>query len=227
VGRFKVSGVVDLGMYDYDVRYVLTSAEAVQQVGGLGNRFSGIRIRINDIEKTKEVSLRLATEMVKRGYIVRDWTESRSNLFKAVDYEKIIIFIIILFITVVACFNIASSLFITVLRRFGDIGILKAMGMSERKIVRLFSFQGLILGALGTFLGVLLGLFLCWLVLHTKLIDVPTEIYHIDHLPIQVQFFDLFSIVFVAMILCWISTLWPAWRGAKQLVVEGLKYDER
>ncbi|MCC6276564.1 MAG: ABC transporter permease [Oligoflexia bacterium] len=226
VARFKVAGVVDLGMHDFDKRYVLTSATSAQNLGGLGKRYSGVRIRISEAGLAQDVSFRLSSEL-GMGYVVRDWVDSKRNLFEALQIEKVIIFIVVLFITVVACFNIASSLLVTVLRRFGDIGIFKALGMPQWRIMRLFSYQGLALGAVGAFGGVAIGLLVCWLIVSTNIIYVPSEIYNIDHLPVEIRIKDVSWIVAVAMALCWISTLWPAKRGASQAVVEGLKYDER
>ena len=223
---FKVAGIVDLGMYEYDTRFMLTSAKAAQDLEGLGNVYTGLRIRLSDnsAEAARDASFKLSTEL-GLNYISRDWLEVNHNLFEAIKLEKIVIFVILLFMTVAACFNISSTLFVSVLRRYGDISVLKTLGATRGRLLRFFSLQGLVIGGLGSFLGLVVGALLCLFVAKTNFIYVPAEIYHVRHLPIEMRFSDLVMIMAASMLLCFLSTLAPAFRGARLNPVEGLKYD--
>lgn len=222
--KFKVVGIVDLGMYQYDSRFILTSVKAARDLGGLGNVYTGLRLKLSDYELAQKGSFALATELGPT-YISRDWYELNQNLFSAIELERIVIFIVFLFMTVAACFNVSSTLFISVLRRFGDLSILKTLGASRKKLQRLFSIQGIFLGVLGAVIGLVLGISMCFIIAHTNLLFVPAEIYHVRRLPIDIRFFDLFLIVSISLALCFLSTVAPARRAARLDPIEGLRYD--
>jgi len=221
---FKVAAIIDLGMYEYDTRFMLTSAKAAQDLAGLGNIYTGVRIKLTQDKLAREASFKLSTEL-GLNYVSRDWLEVNHNLFEAIKLERVVIFVILLFMTVAACFNISSTLFVSVLRRYGDISVFKTLGASRGRLVRFFSLQGLVIGALGSFGGLILGGLLCLFVAKTNFIYVPAEIYHVRHLPVEMRIADLALIMVVSMLLCFLSTLAPAFRGAALNPVEGLKYD--
>jgi lipoprotein-releasing system permease protein len=222
--KFLVKGIIDLGMYEYDTRFLLTSSKAAQELGGIGTSFTGVRIKLTKADLARSASFAISSELGP-GYVTRDWLESNHNLFEAIRLEKVVIFIVLLFMTVAACFNISSTLFISVLRRYGDISILRTLGARRMRLVRFFSLQGLVIGAFGSAFGLILGMSLCLIVKYTDFIYVPAEIYHLRHLPIEFRPLDLLSIAVVCFILCFISTLAPAFKGARLNPVEGLRYD--
>jgi lipoprotein-releasing system permease protein len=222
--KFKVSGILDMGMYQYDTRFILTSAKAAQDLGGLGPVYTGVRIKLINSDLAHDAAFVLSTEMGP-GYLTRDWEESNHNLFAAIRLERWVIFIVMLFMTVAACFNISSTLFISVLRRYGDISVFKTMGATRSRLVRFFSLQGLVLGALGSFFGLVLGLGLCLFIAKTNLIYVPADVYHLNRLPVEIRWLDIGVILVSSFLLCFLSTLAPAIKGARLHPVEGLKYD--
>lgn len=222
--KFIVAGIIDLGMYEYDSRFLLTSTRAAQELAGIGNVFTGVRIKLKDDREVRDASFKLTTEL-GLNYLVRDWLEINHNLFEAIKLEKVVIFIVLLFMTIAACFNISSTLFVSVLRRYGDISILKTLGATKKRLVRFFSFQGLLVGIMGSFLGLGLGSLVCLLVAKTNFIYIPAEIYHVHHLPVEMRTTDLMMIMAASFILCFLSTLAPALKGARLNPVEGLKYD--
>jgi len=222
--KFNVVGVIDLGMYEYDSRFLLTSAKAAQDLGGIGNNYTGVRIKLTDDKLARDASFTLSTEL-GLNYLSRDWLEINHNLFEAIKLEKGVIFIVLLFMTVAACFNISSTLFINVLRRYGDISVFKTLGATEGRLLRFFSLQGLIIGVLGSFFGLILGAGVCFLIAKTHFVYVPPEIYHIHQLPVEMRMGDLAVIMVASLLLCFFSTLAPAFRGARLNPVEGLKYD--
>jgi lipoprotein-releasing system permease protein len=193
-------------------------------LAGLGDIYTGVRILLTDDKYAREASFKFSTEL-GMNYLSRDWLESNHNLFEAIKLEKVVIFVILMFMTIAACFNISSTLFVSVLRRYGDISILKTLGATRSRLIRFFSLQGLVIGAIGSFGGLILGGILCLVVAKSNFIYVPAEIYHVRHLPVEMRMTDLVMIMVVSMILCFLSTLAPAFRGARLNPVEGLKYD--
>ena len=223
VKKFKVVGLIDLGMYQYDTRFLITSAKAAQDLGGIGPYYLGVRIKLTDPNLAADASFKLSTELSQ--FVSRDWMESNYNLFSAIKLEKVVIFIVVLFITIAACFNIASTLFISVLRRFGDISILKTLGATQFRLMKFFTLQGLAIGFVGTTLGIFLGLVISFIIAKTNIIYVPPEVYHLSRLPIEIRFVDLGLVILASMLLCFVATLAPARRGAKLNPIEGLRYD--
>lgn len=226
VTTFKLAGVLDLGRYDFDQRYVVTDLKTAQSFGDVGTRISGYRMRIQDGEKAEAIKARLE-EKLGYPYVFRTWYDSNRNIFMAADYEKVVIFCIVMLMVVAASFNIASSLFVSVLKRFHDISILKAMGASRSFVYWLFATQGLFIGLVGALLGITLGYAICelfMLVQHYYPL-FPAEIYRIDHVDVEVRGSDLILILIASMLICFLASLVPAKRGADLLPVEGLRYE--
>ncbi len=222
--KFLVVGVVDLGMYEFDSRFIITSARAAQKLADKGPFYTGLRLKLSDSHLAPQVSLALSAEM-GFGYLIRDWMEAHNNLFEAIKLEKIVIFLVLLFMTVAACFNVSSTLLISVLRRTHDIALLKALGAKNSSILRFFSLQGLLLGVMGNVLGVILGLTICFIITKTNIIFLPPEIYHLSRLPVEIRFKEMGMIIVASLFLCLISTWGPARRAAKLLPVDGLRYE--
>ena len=223
---FIVAGVLDLGKADYDERYVVTDLQAAQEFAGMGENFSGIRIKLENSDSAREVSGRLQSQLGPQ-YWTKSWPEVENNLFRAVTFERIAIFIIILTIVVVASFNIASNLFVNVLKRTADISILRALGFTRKDVQTVFVLNGLMIGAIGAFSGLLLGLVFCWAFVEVQkyFVILPAETYRIDHIGVELRALDVLAIVGVSMLICLLATLWPARKGAALNPVEGLRYE--
>ncbi len=224
MGKFLVSGIVDLGKHQYNERYLITDLKIAQEFAMLGDRYLGLMVKIKESEKARAYGLRLAAELGAR-YWVQDWEDD--NLFEAIKIEKPILFVVLLIIVIVAALNISSTLFINVVQRYSDIGILKAMGASPRWICKVFYAQGGLIGLIGNILGFLLGLVFCGIfaLLQKSLGVIDGSVYNVDGISIQIRIFDTFCIFFFTMMICFLSTLAPAWRGAKLSPVEGLRYE--
>ena len=224
IGAFKVAGIVDLGKYEYNQRMILTSIGVTQALAEIGDRYSGVILRFKDIDKAREISAAISREL-GLGYSVKDWHDVNENLFQAVGIEKIVIFFVILIIVIAAAFNVASTLYINVVTRFSEIGLLKAFGVSARGIVQIFCWQGLLMGALGLGGGMILGLGLCflfgWVESHYGLL--PGSIYKVDRIDLSLRFTDASAIAVATILICFLATLAPALRGASLSPVEGLK----
>lgn len=226
VGVFRVQAVLDLGKYEFDERLIMAALPAVQRVADVGNRFSGLLVRLNDFEKARSSSERLSLALGS-GFRVRDWRELNENIFEAVRIERIVIFFVILIIILAAAFNVSSSLYISVVQRYPEIGILKAMGMRPRDLIRVFSAQGLLLGLAGCAGGLLLGGLLCVLFTYGQRAFglLPGSVYKLDHIDLVLRFWDLVAIIVATLLLCGLATLAPARQGARLTAVEGLRYE--
>ena len=226
ISRFFVSGVLDMGRFDFDERYILTDLKTAQKFAQIGNRVTGYRFRL----KNADDALTLGPELERRfqpRYTVTTWYDVNQNLFRAIELEKPVIFFVLLVIVVAAAFNISSTMFVSVIRRFRDISVLKAMGATHGTIMAIFSVQGLLIGVLGSFLGVLFGLAACgvFMLVQNTWGILPGEVYKIDKVYLELRFSDLAAILFAAWAISLIATLGPARKGAKLPPVEGLRYE--
>jgi lipoprotein-releasing system permease protein len=226
VETYRVGGMLDLGKAEYDERSIFTDLKSAQAFAGVGDGFTGIRIRVSKPDQAAAVSSRIARELGTQ-YWTMDWVEVNRNLFEAIKIERVAIFFVVLIMVVAASFNISSNLFVSVLQKYGDISILRAMGFSGRDITKVFIVQGLFFGVLGSLVGLVLGLLLClgFVVVQRYVVLLPTEIYRISHVGVEIRLSDLASVIGAAIVICLLSTLIPARRGAKLDPVEGLRYE--
>lgn len=224
--KMRLNGVLELGRHDYNERYILTNLETVQDFAELGNKVMGFRVRIKDHKLAETIRDNINREKSMEVYVA-DYHRVNANLFKAVEIEKVVIFFVLLIIVIAAGFNISISLFVSVVRRYRDIAILKTMGASRRFVLLVFSLQGLLLGVAGAFIGVSFGLLLCQLFMWAQVTWqlIPSEIYRISRLDVEVRLVDVSVIVAVTLLICLVSSLAPALRGSRLKPVEGLKYE--
>lgn len=221
--RFKVAGLFESGMYEYDgsLAYIhLTDAQKILQ---MGDSVTGIEVRINNIYHARNISERI-TAALGFPYWIRDWMQMNKNLFSALKLEKTVMFIILALIVLVAAFNIASTLIMMVMGKTRDIAILKAMGAKDSSIRKIFIFKGMVIGFVGTTLGVSLGFIICKLLEKYKFIELPGDVYYISTLPVRLEALDVFVIAAAAMVICFIATLYPARQASKLNPVEAVRY---
>jgi lipoprotein-releasing system permease protein len=230
--RFRVVGVFYSGMYEYDNTMAYVSIEGAQKFFGMGARVSGIEIKTNDIYQVKEIG----KEMRKKlgfPFWTKDWMEMHRNLFSAMKLEKIMMFIILVLIILVAAFNIISTLIMVVMEKYKDIAILKSMGASSKGILKIFVIEGLVTGIVGTVLGTILGLVVVFNLsgiqgLLEKLLGLKilaSDVYYIDKLPSEVNPLDIALIVMTAILISLLATLYPSWRASKLDPAEALRYE--
>lgn len=224
IKSFTVVGVVDLGRYEWNQRMILTQLSAAQEFAQIGSEVMGYRLRLASDDQSNSVT-QLLNQKLGADFLVRNWEDVNRNLVEAAQLEKIVIFFILLIMVIVACFNISSTLFVSVRRRFVDISILKSLGASQRFLVKLFTVQGFIMGFIGSILGIGLGIFVSfgfiWANHHWGLL--PGDIYKIENIEIEFRITDLMAIISSVLIICYLSTLAPAKRGAELSPIEGLR----
>jgi lipoprotein-releasing system permease protein len=211
-------------LYEYDTSWALVSMETAQRVFTLGSAVSLVEARINDIYSAEEISNRLQQSLGSH-YVVNNWIHQNKSLFSAMKLEKIMLFITIGLIVLVASFNVVSTLVMMVLDKTSDIAILMAMGCTSRQIMRVFMLQGILIGVAGTVLGALLGVAGSWLMDHYKVIQLPLDVYFIPYLPFRVRPVDFATITLTALAISFVSTLYPALRASRINPAEALRYE--
>jgi lipoprotein-releasing system permease protein len=220
--RVKVGGVFETGMYEIDNLLAIMSLADVESI--IGSGVSGIEVKLKDVYRADEVRNRIARELGP-GYLGRTWIEMNRNLFSALKLEKLVMFIILALIILVASFNIISSLVMTVMEKKKDIAILKAMGATNRSIMRIFVAEGLTIGVVGALLGTVVGYALLELQRRYEIVKLSREIYYISTLPMKINLVDILLIAGVTVLLCLLSTLYPSYKASKIDPVETLRYE--
>jgi lipoprotein-releasing system permease protein len=219
---FEVTGVFETGMYEYDNAYVYIDLDVARDFAALGSAVTGIEVKTTDRWTAPTVARALSDSL---GFPFRtvDWQEQNSSLFHALKLEKMAMGLILLLIVIVAAFNIVSTLTMVVADKTREIGILKAMGMPSTAIRNIFFVQGLVIGAVGTLLGLLLGAAGCLALGRYKLIRLDPKVYFMDHLPVALQLQDVLLIVGASMVIAALATLYPAWQAARMYPVDAIR----
>ena len=229
---FKVVGLFESGMFEYDSSLAFISVQSAQRFFSMKEKVSGIEIRVEDIDSADKIAEHLQ-ENLGFPYYVRDWMRMNKNLFSALRLEKIVMFIILILIILVAAFNIVSTLFMVVMEKTKEIAILKSMGASRTSIMKIFSFQGLIIGLLGTLIGCVGGFTIVpnlneivgFIENIFGITAFPSDVYYLDKLPSEIQYMDSFLIVVFSIAICFLASLYPAWRASRIDPVDGLRYE--
>jgi len=222
--QFKVSGFFESGMYDFDNSFAFIHLKDAQKILRMGDAVSGIEVRVKDVYNAHEIAGAIIDE-IQFPYYARDWIQRNNNLFRALKMERFVMFVILTLIILVAAFNIASTLIMMVMGKTRDIAILKAMGATEKSIRKIFVFNGMVIGMIGTGLGVILGLLLCIGLKHYDIYELTGDIYYFTTtLPVKLEFTDVVSIIAAALLICFFATLYPARQAAKLRPVEAIRY---
>lgn len=222
--KFVVTGIFHTGLYEFDNATALIWLDAAQKLFKLEDRIRLIQIRIRDIFRAEEVAERIEGILPENTYATT-WMEMNKPLFSALKLEKQLLFLTITLIVLVAALNIVATLILMVMDKTRDIGILIAMGATSKNIRKIFFFQGALIGIIGTALGTGLGLLWNWLANTFEIIKIPIEVYHIAYVPFRLKFLDLALIIGVALLISFLSTLFPSHRASKVDPVVALKYE--
>ena len=221
--RFQVAGLFESGMYEYDGSLAYIHLRDAQKILHMEDSVTGIEVRVNDIYNARHIADKILAD-VGFPYWARDWMQMNHNLFSALKLEKTVMFIILALIILVAAFNIASTLIMMVMGKTKDIAILKAMGAMDGSIRKIFIFKGMVIGFMGTTLGVCLGFIMCKLLEKYKFIELPGDVYYISTLPVRLEALDVFIIAAAAMMICFVATLYPAHQASRLNPVEAIRY---
>ena len=223
--KFQVVGLVSTGMYDYDSSYTYVSLTNGQKMYQLQNDVSGIAVKLDNVDLAPDIAREIRKKFNGQ-YFVQDWLQMNRNLFVALETEKWVMGIILSLIVLVAALNIVNPLTMMVIDKTKEIGILKAMGATDKSITFIFIFEGMFIGILGIIIGIIGGFVLCELIAK---IPIPMPgggmVYYIDRLPVKVDPFVAYvAIPIFSVILCFLATLYPARQAAKLEPVDAIRY---
>lgn len=222
---FVVVGIFKTGMYEYDSSLAFLSLDASRDLLGMPKDYlSGIEITVEDLFKADEVTAALNSTIGHRFY-ARSWMDMNANLFAALKLEKIGMFILLAMVVLIGSFSIVATLVMLVMEKTRDIAVMMSMGATRGMIRRIFMYQGVIIGLVGTLLGYALGLGVGFLLKKYQFIKLPENVYTLDHLPIIITVSDVLIIGAAAMILCFLSTLYPARQASRLKPAEALRYE--
>jgi len=221
---FRLVGTFESGMFEYDSTIAFISLPQAQLFLGLGNKVTGLEVKTRDMYQAAEIG-RAIQSRLGFPFWTKDWMKMNKNLFSALKLEKLVMFIILILIILVAAFNIVASLIMVVMEKTKDIAILKSMGAAAASIMKIFMLEGVIIGIVGTALGLMGGVGLCQILQRYQFIKLPSDIYYISSLPVLMKGWDILMIVLSALGICLIATLYPAWQASRLDPAEALRYE--
>ena len=230
--RLTVSGVFEIGMYEYDSALAIMNIEDAANLFRIPGKVTGLRLQLDDVYQAPRITRELL-QTLPAEYRAADWTYQHANFFRALKTEKTVMFVILMLIVAVAAFNIVSTLVMMVTDKYADIAILRTLGMSPRGIMGIFMVQGIVIGLIGTILGVIGGVILAlnvsniiaWIETILGYQFLPAEVYYISDLPSDLHWNDVTVIGITAFVLSILSTIYPSWRAAQVKPAEDLRYD--
>jgi len=220
----RVAGIFESGMYEYDSTMGFISLKTARSIKGIHQGADGLEVRVTDVDHA-DVIAHAIQKTIGPLYAVRDWMRINKNLFAALKLEKIGIFIALDLIILVAALNIISALVMVVMEKTRDIAILKSMGATTGSIMRIFFYQGAVIGLTGTLLGVGSGLGLCAILKRYKIIELPSNVYPMSTMPVKVVPADVSVIAVSAVLITLAATLYPSWKASRIRPAEALSYE--
>ncbi len=221
--RFKVTGLLKTGYYEFDNTIVYTDLQNASDFLGLKGAVTGLNIKIKNLDKADEVSAQI-TNIIGHQYTVKTYAQMNQTLYAALKLEKTVMFIILFLIIIVAALNITSNLILFGTEKLRDIGILRTLGASPAKIRHIFLLEGLFIATAGVVLGLILAFVLCFIIANTNIVELPADIYYLTKVPVSLQFFDILSVVIGSYAVCFISALYPAYKASKINPVDAVRY---
>jgi lipoprotein-releasing system permease protein len=223
--RFIVSGIYEISNKEYALEYAFSSLVSTQKILKMRDRISGIEVILNDLDDSEKMKQELATVFPENNLKIDTWYDLHKDLYRVMLIERWSAYILLSLIIAVAVFNILSSLTMSVLEKKKDIGVLRSMGTTSSSIKKIFMFEGLLIGFLGTILGVLIGLFICYLQINFNIYPLDASKYVIDTLPVQVKLSDILAVSIMSFILTFFASNYPANRALKTKLIDAIKWE--
>ena len=222
--KFRVTAIFDSGMYEYDASMVYISLSQAQRFLALGDNVTGLELKVKEVYQSDIIAKKIQKKL-GYPYWTKDWKLMNRSLFSALKLEKLTMFVILTMIVLVGALNIISTLVMVVMEKTRDVAILRAMGASARSIMSIFMLQGILVGVIGTIAGLSSGLGLCYLLSRYKFINLPSDVYYISKLPVQVSVSDVSIVAAAAVVISFLATLYPAWYASRLNPVESFRYE--
>jgi lipoprotein-releasing system permease protein len=223
--KFIIAGIYNSNNNEYDESFIFASLENCRKLLGYTNSFQGYDIKLKNIDESYPVKERLQTELDGNLYSINTWYDFHKDLYSVMQIERWTAYLILSLIIAVATFNILGSLSMTAIEKKRDIGVLRSMGSSENSILKIFMFEGLLIGFVGTLVGIFIGYLVCYLQINYNIYPLDPTQYKIDSLPLQMRLSDFFFISGASMLLSFLASLYPAKRAAKANPVNALKWE--
>lgn len=220
----SVAGIFETNNKEYDNSYIFTSLKSAQNILGFKNKITGYELRLNDINKAGSVKNNLQKELGDN-YKIYTWFDLHKDLYSVMLIERWSAYIILSLIIAIATFNILGSLTMTVIEKKKDIGVLRSIGVSDKSILRIFMFEGILVGAIGTFAGLILGLAVVYLQTEFNFYPLDPTKYIIDAMPVDLRLSDIAVVSGMSMLLTFLASLYPARRAAKISILESIKWE--
>lgn len=223
--KFIVAGIYSSNNNEYDGQYIFCSLEQAQKIFKYNERIQGLDLRLSSLSSSFDVQKKLKEKIKSENIQIFTWYDFHKELYSVMQIERWTAYLILSLIIAVACFNILGSLTMSVIEKKRDIGVLRAMGIRDKSILKIFMYEGVLIGILGTVIGSLIGYFVCFLQLQYKIYPLDPTQYKIDALPIEIRITDFFFVAGAAMFLSFISSLYPARKAVKVNVIEAIKWE--
>ena len=219
-----VSGIFETGLYEYDATYMYMDLALAQQFSGFRDDITGLELAVKDRMQSRAISDSIDATL-KEAVRTMDWQEQNRPLFQALKLEKLGMGVILFLIVIIAAFNIVSTLTMVVADKTREIGILRAMGLPAKSIRKVFVYQGMVIGAIGTLGGLVLGLAVVTVMLKLQWPKLDAQIYFIDHVPVIVRPFSVILVALASMAIATVATLYPAAQAAKMYPVDAIRHE--
>lgn len=223
--KFVVRGIFSSQNNDYDSGLMFTTLDEAQYLLGYGNNIQGYEIKLNNSDNSFVAKNYLDSHLDKNIFEINTWYDFHRELYSVMQIERWVAYILLSLIIAVATFNILGSLSMSVIEKKRDIGILRTMGTRENSILKIFMYEGLMIGIIGTGLGILLGYFICFLQINYNIYPLDPTQYKIDSLPMQLRLSDFFIVAGASIFLSFIASLIPAKRAAKVDALQAIKWE--
>jgi lipoprotein-releasing system permease protein len=224
VKRFRVAAIYQFGFYEVDSAFAFAELNQIQRFLHTGEKISGIEVKLSDLYQADAIGQRIQNQF---GFPlwVRTWMDAHRPLFAALKLERVAFSVILALIVLVAALNIVSMLVMVVMEKYRDIAILKSMGAPDAGIMRIFITQGMVIGVVGTILGVALGLFICWLQITYKIVHLDPSVYQFAVMPMRVETWLVVAVAIFSILISFAATLYPSWQAARMEPAESLRYE--
>jgi lipoprotein-releasing system permease protein len=223
--KFIVKGIFSSQNNEYDESLIFVPLEDAQYLLGYDDEIQGYDIKLNNSDNSFKAKELLESQLDKRTFEISTWYDFHKELYSVMHIERWVAYILLSLIIAVASFNILGSLSMSVIEKKRDIGILRSMGSKEKSILKIFMYEGLMIGIVGTFLGVMIGYFICFLQLQYNIYPLDPTQYKIDSLPLEIRISDFFYIAGVSLLLSLIASYIPAKRAAKVDALQAIKWE--